>query len=42
MGASGKPCPGREFVRLWKKGVYVKLACEPKIMRVAMLLPLAR
>jgi len=34
--------PGPEFVRLWRKGAYVKRACEPKVMRVAMLLPLAR
>jgi len=34
--------PGRQFVRLWKRGTYAKRACEPKVMRVAMLLPLAR
>ncbi len=34
--------PGEKFVRLWKKGKYAKRACEPKVMRVAMLLPLAR
>ncbi|PYM36272.1 MAG: hypothetical protein DME17_10420 [Candidatus Rokuibacteriota bacterium] len=33
---------GETFVRLWKKGKYVKRACEPKVLRVAMLLPLAR
>ena len=32
---------GREFVRLWRRGKYVKRACEPKVLRVAMLLPLA-
>ena len=34
---------GAEFVRRWKKGKYAdRRACEPKVMRVAMLLPLAR
>jgi len=32
---------GEQFVRRWKQGKYVKRACEPKILRVAMLLPLA-
>jgi hypothetical protein len=34
--------PGAKFVRLWKKGKYAKRSCEPKVLRVAMLLPLAR
>jgi hypothetical protein len=33
---------GAEFIRRWKAGRYAKLACEPKVLRVAMLLPLAR
>lgn len=33
---------GEQFVRRWKQGKYVKRACEPKVLRVAMLLPLAR
>ncbi len=33
---------GAEFARLWRKGKYADRACEPKVLRVAMLLPLAR
>ena len=33
---------GEEFARRWKAGKYADRACEPRILRVAMLLPLAR
>ncbi len=33
---------GREFLRRWRAGRYAKRACEPRVLRVAMLLPLAK
>jgi hypothetical protein len=30
------------FIRRWKAGRYAKRACQPEVMRVAMLLPFAR
>ena len=33
---------GAEFVRLWKAGKFAKRADRPEVLRVAMLLPLAR
>ena len=37
LGVSGKT-----FIRRWNAGRYAKRANEPKVVRVAMLLPLAR
>lgn len=33
---------GSRFVRLWNAGKFGKRACNPSVMRVAMLLPFAR
>jgi len=33
---------GEQFVRYWKAGKFARRACSPEVMRVAMLLPLAK
>jgi hypothetical protein len=33
---------GKQFVRDWKAGKFARRACSPEVMRVAMLLPLAK
>lgn len=33
---------GEQFIRRWRAGKFGKRACTPQVMRVAMLLPLAR
>jgi hypothetical protein len=37
LGVSAKT-----FIERWKAGRYAKRICQPEVMRVAMLLPLAR